>query len=250
MKKLLGMLAMVMVLAMALAACGQAIQDGPTPAAGDVENETMMDKEDDMKDESMDKEDDMKDESMGKEDDMEEESMDKHDESMDKEDDMKDDAMDKEDDMKKDDDMSMMTNEGPAAPAFELMDLDGNTVALADFAGEKVYVKYWASWCSICVGGLPETEKLSTMDSDFKVITIVTPNHTGEKGVEGFKEWYAARGFDNITVLLDVDGTYAKEFGVRAVPTSAYIGSDGVLIKVLPGHVSNDQVTAAFETIY
>jgi thiol-disulfide isomerase/thioredoxin len=244
MKKLLGMLAMVMVLVMALAACGQAIQDSPTPAAGDVENETMMDKEDDMKDESMDKDDDMKDESMDKDDDMKDESMDKHD------DDMDDDSMDKEDDMKKEDDMSMMTNEGPAAPAFELMDLDGNTVALADFAGEKVYVKYWASWCSICVGGLPETEKLSTMDSDFKVITIVTPDHIGEKGVEDFKEWYAARGFENITVLLDVDGTYAKQFGIRAVPTSAYIGSDGVLIKVLPGHVSNDQVTAAFETIY
>ncbi|GAA0791031.1 hypothetical protein GCM10008910_01570 [Faecalicatena orotica] len=36
-------------------------------------------------------------------------------------------------------------NDGALAPDFEMMDLDGNTVKLSDFAGEKVYLKYWAS---------------------------------------------------------------------------------------------------------
>ena len=47
-------------------------------------------------------------------------------------------------------------NKGNPAPDFEMMDLNGNTVKLSDFAGEKVYIKYWASWCPICLGGLED----------------------------------------------------------------------------------------------
>ena len=45
-------------------------------------------------------------------------------------------------------------NRGALAPDFEMEDLKGNTVNLSDFAGEKVYLKYWASRCPICLGGL------------------------------------------------------------------------------------------------
>ncbi len=221
MKKLGKMMAVMMVLTMVLAACTQAIDDTPTPAAPaeTMEKELAEDK-------AMDEE-----ASMAKDDDM-----------------AHADDVAKDDDMKDEDDMSMM-NEGPAAPNFSLMNLDGETVSLSDFEGDKVYVKYWASWCSICVGGLPELDKLAGMSEDFQVITIVTPDYTGEKSVEDFKEWFGMRDTENITVLLDVDGVYSKQFGVRAMPTSAYIGSDGVLIKVAPGHSSNEQITAAFETI-
>jgi len=230
MKKLGKMMAVMMVLTMVLAACTQAIDDTATPAApGEtMEKELAEDKAMD-EEASMDKDDAMKED------------------DMDKDDDMKEDDMDKDDDMK-DADMSMM-NDGPAAPNFSLMNLDGETVSLSDFEGEKVYVKYWASWCSICVGGLPEIDKLAGMSEDFQVVTIVTPDYTGEKSVEDFKEWFGMRDTENITVLLDVDGVYAKQFGVRAMPTSAYIGSDGVLIKVAPGHSSNEQIAAAFESI-
>lgn len=226
MKKLGKMMAVMVVLTMVLAACTQAIEETPTPAATPETMEKEL-----AEDKTMDEE-----VSMDKDDDMKEDDMDK------------DDAM-KEDDMDKDDDMSMM-NEGSAAPNFSLMNLNGETVSLSDLEGEKVYVKYWASWCPICVGGLPELDKLAGMSEDFQVITIVTPDYTGEKSVEDFKEWFGMKDTENITVLLDVDGVYAKQFGVRAMPTSAYIGSDGVLIKVAPGHSSNEQITAAFEEIH
>ncbi len=133
---------------------------------------------------------------------------------------------------------------------FEMTDLDGNVVRLSSFAGEKVYIKFWASWCPICLGGLQDINVLSAGDNGFKVLTVVAPGQKGEKNVKDFKTWFA--GVENteyITVLFDTDGKYGSRMGVRGYPTSEYIGSDGVPVKVVPGHVDNDTVKAVFETI-
>lgn len=142
-------------------------------------------------------------------------------------------------------------NDGELAPDFEMMDLDGNTVKLSDFAGEKVYLKYWASWCPVCLGGLEDINALSAENTDFRVLTIVVPGQKGEKDVEVFKNWFAGvEHTENITVLFDIDGAYGAQTGVRGYPTSEYIGSDGVMIKLVPGHADNDTIKSGFETIY
>ncbi len=144
----------------------------------------------------------------------------------------------------------MMTNEGDAAPAFDLMDVSGNSVSLESLKGERVYIKFWASWCSICLAGMDELNELSANMEGFKVITIVSPDFNGEQSSDDFIKWYSGLDYENIVVLLDPDGDIAKEYGVRGYPTSAYIGSDGVLIKQLPGHVENAKVIESFRSIY
>jgi peptide methionine sulfoxide reductase msrA/msrB len=250
MKRMSKLLALVTVLVMALAACTSGIEDDKTPMADGGGEEAAMEKAETMEKDDMDDE-DMDDSEHGAMDDDMKDKDDMSKDDMKDEDDMSKDGMKDEDDMSKDDmgdDMKAM-NMGDPAPAFSLMNLDGETVALSDFEGRKVYVKYWASWCSICVGGLSEIDKLAGMNNDFEVITIVTPGYAGEKNAEDFKEWFATKGTENLTVLLDTDGTFAKEFGVRGFPTSAYIGSDGVLVKTAPGDVGNDKIAAAFGEI-
>jgi peroxiredoxin len=185
-------------------------------------------------------------ETMEKEDDMAmTEEVEEHDE-MDKDDEMKDDDMAKEDDMEE----TVIMNDGKEAPDFMLMDTNGNTYNLSDYKGEKVYVKYWASWCSICLAGLDEIDQLSAMDKDFTVLTIVTPDHKGEKSTDEFIEWFNSLGYENIVVLLDQDGEYKKQFGVVGVPTSVFIGTDQVVAKLLPGHKSNEDVKELINGIY
>ncbi|MEK3707966.1 redoxin family protein [Paenibacillus sp. FSL R7-0198] len=148
-------------------------------------------------------------------------------------------------------DMSSSTimNKGETAPEFSLRDLKGNTVGLSDVQGKKVYVKYWASWCSICLAGLEDLNNLAGQNNDFQVITIVTPDYKGEKSSQAFTEWFDQQPYDNITVLLDEKGVWAKEFGVRAYPSSFYIGSDGILAKSQPGHASNEQIMESLQEI-
>lgn len=222
MKKVMIVMAMIMSLALVLAACTQTIVDPITPASdvNTMDDSKEMTADDDMmEDKSMEDEKDME----GDKDMMEEEDM---------------------------DDSSKMTNDGAMAPAFEYTDFDGNAVTLADFKGEKLYVKYWASWCSICVSGLPELDQLAGEDNGFKVITVVTPDYKGERDMADFKAWFADKETENIVVLFDEGGDYAKEFGIRGYPTSVYIGSDSVLIKAIPGHASNEMVKEAFGMIH
>lgn len=151
----------------------------------------------------------------------------------------------------KSDESAMMTNKGISAPDFELTDLEGNVHKLSDYKGEKLYVKYWASWCSICLAGMDELNTLAGEDNDFKVITIVSPGAKGEKKTEEFKEWFSGlENTENVTVLLDEGGDIAKKYNVRGFPTSAYIGSDSVLVKTQPGHNDNDLIKKSFEAIH
>ena len=157
----------------------------------------------------------------------------------------------KDEEMKDEEEKMMeVKNEGAVPPPFELMDLDGNTHKLEDYMGEKVYVKFWASWCSICLAGMDELDTLSGEMNDFKTITIVSPDANGEMSEERFKEWFKGLDTKNIKVLLDVDGKISKAYGVRAFPTSVYIGSDGIMVKRQPGHAGNDSIKDVFEEIH
>lgn len=168
-----------------------------------------------------------------------------------------DDDMSNETDSKSMDTMSSskettsLMNEGNPAIDFELMDTNGILYKLSDFEGKKVYIKFWASWCPICLSGLESLNQLSNEDKDFTVLTIVSPNYKNEKKTEDFIKWF--KGLDNVShlvVLLDEDGIVAQEYGLRGYPTSSYIGSDGILIKTQPGHVDIEDVKSVFKDIY
>lgn len=140
-------------------------------------------------------------------------------------------------------------NEGIKAADFQLKDLKGKIHKLSDFEGKNVYIKYWSSWCSICLAGLGEVNTLASQNKDFEVITIVSPSFRGEMNLEDFKKWFSGLEYKNLTVLLDEEGIVAGKYAVRGYPTSVFIGSDGILVKTLPGHKSNDVIVSEFKNI-
>ncbi|MGH4137391.1 redoxin domain-containing protein [Clostridium sp.] len=140
-------------------------------------------------------------------------------------------------------------NEGTKATDFELKDLQGKNHKLSDYVGKKVYIKYWASWCSICLVGLEEANTLASQNKDFEVITIVSPSFRGEMDSQEFKKWFSGLEYKNLTVLLDEKGIVASTYGVRGYPTSVFIGSDGILVKTLLGHNSNEVIVDEFKNI-
>lgn len=133
---------------------------------------------------------------------------------------------------------------------FELLDIDGNTHKLSDYLGKKVYIKFWGTWCPVCVSGLNELTALDEqlMDSDTVLLTIVAPSISGEMSEEKFKEWYEKQGY-SFEVLLDPTADTFIEYGIRAFPTSAFISTDGSLSDVKIGHQSNVLINEILERV-
>lgn len=114
--------------------------------------------------------------------------------------------------------------------------------------GKPTYVKFWASWCPICLSGLEDIDSLSKEMKDFEVITVVSPGLVGEKKIEDFKKWYKSLGYKNIKVLLDEKGELTKMLNVRVYPTSAVLNKSGKVEKVLPGHLEKAEIKKLFSS--
>ena len=161
-------------------------------------------------------------------------------EKMDKMDNMssKDEKMDKQ--MGEIDDMTQST----------FTTLDGKQVSLADYKGKKIYLKFWASWCPICLSGLADITQLSEMPpKDSVILTVIAPGVNREKSLEDFKEWFMGVDYHSLPVLVDKDGQFLKKLGVVGYPTSAFIDANGKVVRVQPGHVSNDDIVKTLESL-
>lgn len=114
--------------------------------------------------------------------------------------------------------------------------------------GKPTYVKFWASWCPICLSGLEDIDNLNKEKKDFEVVTVVSPGLVGEKKTEDFKKWYKSLGYKNIKVLLDEKGELTKMLNVRVYPTSAVLNKSGKVEKVLPGHLEKAEIKKLFSS--
>lgn len=147
----------------------------------------------------------------------------------------------KMDESKSDDKMALKEGE------FKLV--NGGTYNLNEQKGKKVYVKYWTSWCSICLSSLQEFDDFSTEDNDFEVVSMVSPNFFGEKSKEDFIEWFNGLGYKNMKVLIDENGKYISQFGVRSTPSNLIIDSNGKVVKVVPGQLPKDVIKQVFDEV-
>ena len=125
---------------------------------------------------------------------------------------------------------------------FTLKDLDGNDYKLSDNKGKKVYMKFWASWCSICLTGLEDLDKLAVENNDFEIVTVVAPGRNREMNTAAFKKWFKELGYKNLKVLFDETGEVTEHYGIKVYPTSVYVGSNGTDTTVKAGHNSNDDI--------
>src|SRR5699024_12283205 len=59
---------------------------------------------------------------------------------------------------------------GDLAPDFELETLDGETVKLSDFRGQKVLLNFWATWCPPCRAEMPDMQKFHEENEDAVIL--------------------------------------------------------------------------------
>lgn len=130
---------------------------------------------------------------------------------------------------------------------IKLKDIDGVEYVFGA-SGKPTYVKFWASWCPVCLSGLEELDQLSEETEDFEIVTIVSPGKKGEKNTEDFKKWYKSLEYKNIKVLLDEKGESISLNKVRVYPTSVILDKNAKVENTIPGHLSKNEIKKIFSS--
>ncbi|MGB3109671.1 MAG: bifunctional peptide-methionine (S)-S-oxide reductase MsrA/peptide-methionine (R)-S-oxide reductase MsrB [Psychrobacter alimentarius] len=127
----------------------------------------------------------------------------------------------------------------------------GDTGADVIDPNKPTLVKFWASWCPLCLGTLAETEEWRTDPkfADLNVITVASPGHLNEKEDNDFSTWYAGvqADYPKLPVLSDSSGELINKLGVQVYPSWAILDKKGNLVHLVKGNITAEQAYALAE---
>ncbi len=123
--------------------------------------------------------------------------------------------------------------EGFLAPDFTLETLQGDTVTLSDLRGKAVVVNLWASWCPPCRAEMPALQAAYEADRDrgLEILAVDMTYQDTEQDALSFIQEFGL----TFPIPLDRDGTVARQYLLRALPSTFFVGPDGVISKVVIG---------------
>ena len=119
----------------------------------------------------------------------------------------------------------------PNGTTFQLTDLDGKPIRLADLRGKLVWLNFWASWCPPCQSETPVLRQVSREYRDRGLILIAI--EVQETVADG-RRYVQTYGLD-YTIGADVSGDIFHLYHAYALPTQFFIGPDGRLLEVING---------------
>jgi peroxiredoxin len=123
--------------------------------------------------------------------------------------------------------------QGFLAPDFSLPDLAGQSVTLSDLRGQVVVLNIWATWCPPCRAEMPALQAVYA-DYAGRDLLVLAVNSTVQDDPAAIAPFLAENGL-TFPVLLDGDGTVTGAYQVRSLPTTFFIGRDGVIREVVVG---------------
>ena len=114
-----------------------------------------------------------------------------------------------------------------AAPAFELNDLDGKPLSLAEGKGKIVLLNFWATWCGPCRAEIPDLVDLQKRYADkLEIIALATD----EDDADEVRRFVMGAGI-NYRVAMTSDQVRMAYGGIAALPTSFVIDTQGRIVQ-------------------
>jgi thiol-disulfide isomerase/thioredoxin len=113
------------------------------------------------------------------------------------------------------------------APAFQLNDLEGKPVSLAEAKGKVVLLNFWATWCGPCRAEIPDLVDLQKRYADkLEIIALATQ----EDDTDQVRRFVLHSGI-NYRVAMAPDDVVREYGGIAALPTSFVIDSQGRVVQ-------------------
>lgn len=129
---------------------------------------------------------------------------------------------------------------------YQLHDLDGNPIRLADLRGKVVWINFFASWCPPCQQETPILRELSERyrDQGLEVIGI-SVQETSPDDLTSYAERYDL----DYTIGFDASGHIFRTYKAYALPTQFFIDTNGVIVTVVNGPVDEQGASALIESL-
>ncbi len=121
-------------------------------------------------------------------------------------------------------DKALVSTEKRDLPAFSFTLADGTPRTIADYAGKRLVLNLWATWCIPCIAEMPALAKLA---HDQAGELLVLPLSSDRQGAKVVPAWFAEHHIEGLPVLLDPKGAASRTLGARGLPTTLLIGADG-----------------------
>lgn len=118
-------------------------------------------------------------------------------------------------------------------PALQATDLKGQVWRLADLRGKAVLINFWASWCEPCRAEMPSLQDLAQRHGPDRLLVLAV--NFKEPAITARR--YVERADLQLPVLLDPDGTLARQWGVKVFPSTILIAADGRVRGVVRGEL-------------
>ncbi|TQS70592.1 TlpA family protein disulfide reductase [Ornithinibacillus gellani] len=132
---------------------------------------------------------------------------------------------------------------GKKAPDFELESLDGETVKLSDYQGERVMVNFWATWCGPCRAEIPDLQKFHE-DTDIVILGVnLTDSETNPSSIPTFLDNFGV----TFPILLDKENLAASIYQIQPIPTSYMIDSEGIITYKALGAINYEKMIQEYE---
>jgi peroxiredoxin len=126
---------------------------------------------------------------------------------------------------------------GNRAPDFALPQLEDNsTIVLSDFVGKKVLLNLWATDCPGCVLELPYIQEIYVKHADLAVLTVCL-----DKNVDSIAKFAEEHPELTFPILVNQPSITKGGYNIRVIPTTFFIGSDGIIKEIKSGSFQNSE---------
>jgi len=102
--------------------------------------------------------------------------------------------------------------------------LQGKALDLQLFAGRKIFINYWASWCAPCIEEIPSINRAAQILSEEDYVFLFA----SDENIETISLFLDERGFAGNFIKLN---PFFGSYGINAVPSSILVDESGEIIK-------------------
>jgi cytochrome c biogenesis protein CcmG, thiol:disulfide interchange protein DsbE len=129
---------------------------------------------------------------------------------------------------------------------YQLTDLDGRPVRLADLRGKAVWINFWASWCPPCQSETPVIRDLAERYANRGLVVIgISVQETSLSDIRA----YATRYQLGYTIAADLSGNIFRLYHPPGLPTQVFVGPEGAIRSVVLAPLTEADAVAQIEAI-